>query len=131
MSCPTCTGPVTRTRTRGRPRTYCSARCRERAKAARAAARLAARRAAHPRPRQQGRRFPFEPIERFASIEVRKRSTSADSVGLTVAVAELLGVTDRTVWRWRQTGLMRSTADEVAIRLDLHPGLVWPDWWTS
>jgi len=74
------------------------------------------------------RRFPFDPAERLASVEVRSRSTRSDSVGITPAVAELLGVTDRTVWRWRQTGLMRSTADEVATRLGLHPLEVWPDW---
>lgn len=128
MSCPACAGPVVVARDRRRQAIYCSARCRQRAKTARLAARRAAHRAAHPTPRRRGRRFPFEPVEAFASIEVRKRSTRADSVGLTVAVAEVLGVTARTVWRWRQTGLMHSTADEVATRLGLHPLEVWPDW---
>lgn len=123
MRCPTCTGPV-ESLGQGRPRTYCSATCRGQAKAARAAA----RRRAHPRPHQPRRRFPFEPVERLASVEVRKRSVRADGVGITPALAELLGVTDRTVWRWRQTGLMHSTADEVATRLGLHPLEVWTDW---
>jgi hypothetical protein len=46
-------------------------------------------------------------------------------------VADLLGVTIRTVNRWRSghTGIICKLADEIATQhLGLHPALLWPEW---
>lgn len=47
--------------------------------------------------------------------------------------ATACGVTVRTVGRWRAgAGVDRRTADEVAVRLGLHPAEVWGDeWWAA
>ncbi|MEZ5278989.1 MAG: helix-turn-helix domain-containing protein [Acidimicrobiales bacterium] len=49
----------------------------------------------------------------------------------TRVLAERLGVSARTVWRWRATGLNPIQADHAAIKLGLHPGSVWASWWNS
>ena len=49
-------------------------------------------------------------------------------------IAELCGVSVGTVARWvgGSRRLSHRTADEVAIRLGLHPCLIWgDDWWQS
>lgn len=44
-------------------------------------------------------------------------------------LADICGVSQRTVHRWRAGGRMNHyTADRVAIRLGLHPCLIWDDW---
>ena len=43
-------------------------------------------------------------------------------------IAERLGVTARSIHRWRQTGLDENMADRLAIAAGLHPELVWDDW---
>ncbi|MFN0090128.1 MAG: MerR family transcriptional regulator [Acidimicrobiales bacterium] len=50
-----------------------------------------------------------------------------DSAG---RLADRLGVTARTVHRWRAEGLSDLQADRAAIAVGLHPALVWPDWCT-
>lgn len=49
----------------------------------------------------------------------------------TSAIARSLGVTTRTVWRWRSTGLTELQADRAAIAAGLHPGNVWDTWWAT
>lgn len=52
-------------------------------------------------------------------------------VAPTIATAELArmaGVSRRTAARWAETGLADVHADRVAVRLGLHPALVWPGW---
>lgn len=49
-------------------------------------------------------------------------------------ISDRIGVSRRTVWRWRQgvTLVYPATADRVAVRLGLHPANVWgDDWWTQ
>ena len=41
---------------------------------------------------------------------------------------DALGISDRTWWRWRRDGVPDTEADNAAITLDSHPGLVWPTW---
>lgn len=46
--------------------------------------------------------------------------------------ARIIGVTMRTIQRWRATGIPADRADNIAVALHEHPGLVWPDqWWGS
>lgn len=47
-------------------------------------------------------------------------------------LACLLGCSPRTVTRWRAAGrLCAFDADRYAVRLGLHPCLIWPDWFTD
>ncbi len=52
-------------------------------------------------------------------------------VGATSAahLATMAGVSVRTVWRWRASGLTALQADRVAVACGHHPGAVWPTWW--
>ena len=43
-------------------------------------------------------------------------------------MARVLDTTRSTVDRWRSLGLAPHTADRVAIRLGLHPAMIWPMW---
>ena len=49
----------------------------------------------------------------------------------TATIARSLGVTTRTVWRWRSAGLTELQADRAAIAAGLHPGTVWDTWWAT
>ena len=44
------------------------------------------------------------------------------------ALASLVGVSDRTLWRWQRSGLNDTQADRAAVALGLHPVSVWPNW---
>lgn len=44
------------------------------------------------------------------------------------ALARRLGCSNVTLERWREVGLSDDMADKLAVRLGLHPGTVWPDW---
>jgi transcriptional regulator with XRE-family HTH domain len=47
-------------------------------------------------------------------------------------VAEVCGVSRRTVSRWKLGGRMDvPSADKAAINLGLHPCLIWDDWWDA
>lgn len=43
-------------------------------------------------------------------------------------LADQLGVSIDVVVAWRHRGLSHKQADRVAIAMDLHPAIVWPDW---
>lgn len=43
-------------------------------------------------------------------------------------LAARLGVSTRTIWRWRHSGLSDAQADHIAVALDYHPAIIWPDW---
>lgn len=54
--------------------------------------------------------------------------------GSTREQARLMGVSDRSVCRWRSGfhGVHPKVADEVAVRLGFHPAEVWgDDWWAA
>ncbi|MEZ5278986.1 MAG: helix-turn-helix domain-containing protein [Acidimicrobiales bacterium] len=44
------------------------------------------------------------------------------------ALARRLGVSPRTVSRWRRAGLSDHQADNAAVTLGYHPLNIWPDW---
>lgn len=39
-----------------------------------------------------------------------------------------LGITKRTLYKWRERGLSDRQADHAAVALGLHPSNVWHDW---
>lgn len=43
-------------------------------------------------------------------------------------VAELVGVSARTVHRWKRDGLSARQADRLAVALGFHPLHLWPEW---
>lgn len=68
--------------------------------------------------RCDGPRLSFEPLE------------EAVSGSCAAATAIALGVHSRQVYRWRAGGLSWQKADELAVRIGLHPFDVWGrDWW--
>jgi hypothetical protein len=54
-----------------------------------------------------------------------------EPVPLTQA-AEVVGVDDAQLHRWRRTGVRLDLADLAAIRLGVHPAAIWGDhWWAG
>ena len=47
----------------------------------------------------------------------------------TTDLAELIGVSPRTIIRWRHSGVPDHQADRAAIRVGLHPANIWPAHW--
>lgn len=45
-------------------------------------------------------------------------------------VATLFGTTHRNACRWRSGGLSELLADRLAVAAGIHPGTVWPTWWS-
>ncbi len=44
-------------------------------------------------------------------------------------IATTLGISKRTIERWRNTGIPTEHADTIACRiLNTHPALLWPEW---
>lgn len=68
----------------------------------------------------RARREAFDPapiLDRFAGMSAAE-------------IAELLGVTPRTVSRWRNGGTIEpATADRLACYLGMHPVEMWPHEW--
>lgn len=47
-------------------------------------------------------------------------------------IAVVIGVTTRTIQRWRHGALLTiSQADRIACRLGLHPALLWSEWYSE
>jgi lambda repressor-like predicted transcriptional regulator len=46
-------------------------------------------------------------------------------------LARRTGYTLRTIQRWRIDGIPYWSADRVAIRLGIHPALIWTDWYAT
>lgn len=70
-------------------------------------------------------RWPAAPLIAHAVNETRRHHDD----GATICdLAHRLGVTRRTVQRWRTTGLTDVSADHAAVRLGAHPLEIWPDW---
>jgi hypothetical protein len=69
--------------------------------------------------------YPFSALEAF----IPDMPTSADDreQGRNYW-QDRLGAVPQQVTKWRKRGLSWRTADTLACRLGVHPGLVWPDW---
>ena len=46
-------------------------------------------------------------------------------------IADLLGIHVRRYYRLRAKGISVHQADQVCVRLGMHPGEVWPEWFTE
>jgi hypothetical protein len=80
-----------------------------------------------------GVRLPIGPLEAAAERMVRPVVDDDGQVaGRVRLVAEAVGVTRRTVFRWARDGLTWGAADKAACALGLHPSSVWGrDWWAA
>ena len=58
---------------------------------------------------------------RFALDEIHYRNLSE--------LSRHTGFPLRTIQRWRTSGIPRNSADELAVRLGLHPANIWHTWW--
>lgn len=67
------------------------------------------------RPRGEVRPWPWAPLEAVLG-------------GSASMISRQLGTSARAVYAWRRKGLRDDQADELAIRVGLHPGQVWADW---
>lgn len=75
-------------------------------------------------------RYPLEPLlELLGPVETRAGGLVMD--GRARALAELLGITARSVHRWSRAGMRETWADRAACRLGVHPSLIWPDYWSN
>lgn len=52
-------------------------------------------------------------------------------VATVVDVCQPTGCARRTAFRWAATGIPLTTADEVAIRLGVHPSAIWSNWFSE
>ncbi len=70
----------------------------------------------YPTTHRRSIRWPFEPLRQAAGETTL------------VSLAEQVGVSPRTIWRWQKRGLTDFQADRAAVRLGLHPSLLWEGW---
>lgn len=75
-------------------------------------------------------RFPIEPLEALARQMYPDEETRPWSDR---AFGEMIGVAGRTVGRWRAAGghIPWDAADLAAVRLGLHPMILWPERWMA
>jgi plasmid maintenance system antidote protein VapI len=69
-------------------------------------------------------RLPFEPIEQLlARFDLEREPVGHNAK----ALARLLGVHSRQVYRWRHEGVTHAHADRLLTRVGHHPAEVYPD----
>jgi hypothetical protein len=68
-------------------------------------------------------RYPLAPLERY--LTARHGPFDGDHCH---ALAQTLGLSERTLYRARLYGLTVWQADRYAIAAGLHPALIWPHW---
>ena len=87
-------------------------------------------------------RWPFGPLERFCGrmLIIHDRNAvrpdfggweTVEVMSEVAALADLCGVSARSVGRWKVTGLSDVRADHVAIRLGVHPAAIWRNWFDA
>lgn len=76
-------------------------------------------------------RYPFQPVDELFYADDRLRDPSSDLVRGDEQLAQAIGVTRRTIYRWRVTGLQWWQADTVAVRLGRHVADLWPEWYSQ
>lgn len=76
-------------------------------------------------------RMPFGPLEAvMRSAWAGPESGNHPPTFSPRAAALRLDVNVLTIHRWRREGIPWWTADRLAVRLNTHPSLIWPDYWT-
>lgn len=76
--------------------------------------------------------MPLEPLERLARLKADTPTSKSDDTFTDEKFATMLGISKRSVARWRVTGSIPwLTADTVAVNLGFHPYDVWGDEWLA
>lgn len=76
-----------------------------------------------------------DPVEDLDAADENEPGTRYDPAPLLAlfddltAASERLGVTPRSLMRWRDTGLPYWKADRMAYAAGFHPSELWPTWW--
>lgn len=71
-------------------------------------------------------RLPWEPFARKARIPMRYHTTPTRG-----DYARALGVEISTIDAWKRLGIPWHKADRIAVEVvGVHPGSIWPEWWT-
>jgi len=75
-------------------------------------------------------RYPLAPLLSVLGIEPAPSGSSKNDPTLyTSVIAERLGVTTRTIWRWKADGIPALQCDRLACHIaNMHPLNIWPDW---
>lgn len=74
-------------------------------------------------------RYPFDALERQVVLGLDVELRAGHPVGATTArIGEALGVSGRTVLRYRHSGLSEEQADRCAVAVGLLPYEVWPEY---
>jgi hypothetical protein len=69
--------------------------------------------------------LPFDPVRRICESRYRGDEESRH----VSAIADMLEVDRFSVYRWERNGINMGSADRVAVKLGLHPSMIWPEWW--
>jgi hypothetical protein len=80
-------------------------------------------------------RFDFAPFERWIRVNypdtnIARAQQAKDEEDLIAGhVANLIGLNVASVWLARRNGLSEQQADRYCCAVNIHPSLIWPDWW--
>lgn len=90
----------------------------------------------HLQPVTEPGRYPLQPLAQqlgcALSVNGRPRADDSSEPDRTHHLAELLGVTERTIRRYRNHGLTSRQADHYAIHLaHMHPCQLWAHWFND
>lgn len=85
---------------------------------------------------QTSPRYPLTPLLNAANIRsIPDGTEGGDHTGDPLAgytlLAFRLGITRQAIQRLARTGLSDRQADHYAIAIGIHPGFIWPEWWTN
>lgn len=61
----------------------------------------------------------------FADLDAALRRAGYES---RAEQTQVLGVDERTLWRWKAEGVPEEAADRVALDIGSHPSRIWDDW---
>jgi hypothetical protein len=71
-------------------------------------------------------RVPLDPLLAWVWANVTREPVSV------IQTAKVVGVDNSQLHRWRRTGVRLDLADRLAIRLGVHPAVIWGEhWWAG
>jgi len=87
-----------------------------------------------PRTRSKLKRFDFAPFEEhirlnYADTHIRRRQQVGEDQVAAGHIGELVEVSAKVIFQYRRRGVSYHQADRIACKLDIHPSLIWSDWW--
>lgn len=89
----------------------------------------------HPGPAMR-QRFPVEPliaacVPLWCEQSYEGQPGGGHNISDVVRASQVLGMSERQLWRWHAAGTISALqADRAATTIGLHPGEIWPEWWS-